>query len=190
MGIEFRNLRENEIKVRVAEVKPNYITLFTYVDASTVQDILDEAVTPTGWMRKHSNDNKNCTISIYDSEKNCWVEKEDVGTESRDDGKGNEAKGLATDSFKRSAKNWGIARELSTMPRLWFKPDGLANVNNGKCYDEFYVEQVMYRGKTIVAISIINKNKGKRVVTIDLRTAKEKEAGASSKTNTVADAID
>lgn len=191
----FRNLRANEIKCRVSDVKQSGLMLFLYVDASTVQDILDEGVGPLGWQRKHTRDNANCIISIYDEKTHTWVEKEDVGIESRDDGKGNDKKGVASDSFKRSARNWGIGRELTSAPLLWVKSQD-ANIQNGKCYDNFVVEQVIYdndnKGKNIVAISIKNMkmdtNKGgRRVIMIDNRPKNTSSSVAPPTNNEIQD---
>jgi hypothetical protein len=65
------------------------------------------------WQRHHTRDNANCIISIYDEDKGCWVDKEDVGTESNTEAQ----KGLASDSFKRAGSN-GASEANSTPPRL------------------------------------------------------------------------
>ena len=73
---------------------------------------LDEAFGVFGWKREHTRDNKNCIISIWDAENKHWVSKEDTGTESNTE----QAKGLASDSFKRAGFNIGIGRELYDYP--------------------------------------------------------------------------
>ena len=82
--LEFRNLKANEIDCRIATIKTNGLSLLLYKDARVDQNILDETVGPYNWRRDHSliNGNLFCTVSLYDSEKQEWVSKQDVGTES------------------------------------------------------------------------------------------------------------
>jgi len=113
----FRNLYPNEIEVRVQQCKKTGCSLLLYKDARCDMAILDETVTPLGWKREHLRDNKNCIISLYDDKKGLWIPKEDTGTESNTE----QAKGLASDSFKRACFNWGIGRELYSSPFIWIK---------------------------------------------------------------------
>ena len=115
MELKFRNLKANEIEVKPQIVKENGFSLLLYKNARVDMDILDETVGPLNWQRKHSRENANCIVSIYDEDKKIWVEKEDTGTESFAE----KEKGLASDSFKRACFNWGIGRELYTAPFIW-----------------------------------------------------------------------
>jgi hypothetical protein len=170
MGLKFRVLNANEIDCRVANIKSNGLSLILYKDARVDQNILDETVGAYNWQRSHSRDNANCTVSIWDNEKKQWIAKEDTGKESNTEAE----KGLASDSFKRACFNWGIGRELYSAPFIWIsaedaeiKPGG-----NGKlqCSDKFIVEQILYdENRNIVALSIRNKSKNKRVFLFDER---------------------
>lgn len=162
--MEFRTLRADEIECRIAMVKPNGVSLLLYKDARCDMNILDETVGQMNWMRHHSRDNANCTVSIWDAEKKQWIEKEDTGKESYTE----KEKGLASDSFKRACFNWGIGRELYTAPFIWI-PIEKCHIENGKCYDRFSVEQILYEGKRIVALSIRNDTKNTRVFLYDIR---------------------
>ena len=162
--MEFRTLRADEIECRIAMVKPSGVSLLLYKDARCDMNILDEAVGQMNWMRHHSRDNANCTVSIWDAEKKQWIEKEDTGKESNTE----KEKGLASDSFKRACFNWGIGRELYTAPFIWI-PIEKCRIENGKCYDRFSVEQILYEGKKIVALSIRNDTKNTRVFLYDIR---------------------
>ena len=102
--LEFRLLRPEEVEVRLARVTEKGVMLLVYKDARVDQTILDETVGAYNWQRRHTRDNHNCIVSIWDSEKGQWIEKEDVGTESNTESE----KGLASDSFKRACFNWGI----------------------------------------------------------------------------------
>ena len=117
MELKFRNLNADEIEIRVGNVAKDktWISLLLYQNSRVAMDLLDEVVGKENWKREHSRDNANCTISIWDKEKQQWVGKEDTGVESFSD----KEKGLASDSFKRSAVNWGIGRSLYSAPNIY-----------------------------------------------------------------------
>lgn len=160
--VKFRTLRADEIDVRVAMVKQNGLSLLLYKDARCDMNILDETVGSMGWKREHVRDNANCIVSLWDSEKQQWVSKEDTGTESFTE----KEKGLASDSFKRACFNWGIGRELYTAPFIWIKAEDADIQQNGNkytSYERFSVEKIAYdESKNIIGLSILN-SKGKRV---------------------------
>lgn len=158
----FRFLKADEIEVRVAQVKDDGCALLLYKDARCDMNILDETVGSMNWQRHHSRDNANCTVSIWDSQKEQWVSKEDTGTESYTE----KEKGLASDSFKRACFNWGIGRELYTAPSIWF-PSTLCKIvkgQNGKSttYDKFKVTNIDIENGVIKQISIQNITKSKK----------------------------
>ena len=95
---KFRTLRTDEIDCRVSTVNAYGCSLLLYKDARCDQNILDETVGAMNWQRHHSRENSNCIVSIWDNEKEMWIEKEDTGTESYTE----KEKGLASDSFKRA----------------------------------------------------------------------------------------
>ena len=155
--LQFRDLRADEIDVRIAQVKEGKgMALLLYKDARCDMNILDETVGAYNWMRSHSRDNANCTVSIWDEEKGQWISKEDVGTESNTEA----VKGLASDSFKRACFNWGIGRELYTAPFIWVSSDKVT----GK-YDKFSVAEITIKEKKIIALSIKNEATGNIVYT-------------------------
>ena len=163
----FRDLREDEIECRVAQATENGVSLLLYKDARVDQNILDEEFGPMNWQRHHTRDNANCIVSIWDSEKKQWIEKEDTGTESNTEA----AKGLASDSFKRACFNWGVGRELYTAPRIWIPAGNCTSLKSStgrdgkvrwQCYDNFDVEKIIIVDKHIVALSIKNTKTQKR----------------------------
>jgi hypothetical protein len=97
--------------------KGGYATILAYKDARVDINRLNEVCSPLGWQREHKRDNKNCVVSIYSTDINQWVSKEDTGTESMAEA----AKGLASDSFKRACFNWGIGIELYDYPVISIK---------------------------------------------------------------------
>ncbi len=173
MALKFRKLRADEIDIRAATCTEKRATLLLYKDARCDMNILDETVGPMGWMRQHSRDNANCTVSIWDEDKAMWISKEDTGTESNTEAE----KGLASDSFKRACFNWGIGRELYTAPFIWV-PAGVVRIeknHRGKLEvrDKLHVSDIRYDGNMISSL-IIEKGDGTTVFTWT------KNAGASN----------
>lgn len=156
--MKFRDLTKDEIECRVQSVKDNAdpkkkgLVLLLYKDARCDMNILDETVGVLNWQRRHTRENANCIVSIWDDEKKQWIEKEDTGTESATEAE----KGLASDSFKRACFNFGIGRELYTAPFIWIPADK-CNIANGRCYDKFKVEKIRIENKRITALAIRNE---------------------------------
>ncbi|MDO5549430.1 MAG: hypothetical protein Q4F79_13225 [Eubacteriales bacterium] len=162
----FRLLRADEIECRVQQVKKSRtgeygFSLLLYKDARCDMNILDETVGATNWMRQHTRDNANCIVSIWDEEKNQWVGKEDVGTESNTEA----AKGLASDSFKRACVNWGIGRELYSAPFIWITArDDEVFENQGKTRlkpnAKFRVKEIEYDESRKITRLVIVDSRG------------------------------
>ena len=146
MNKVIRQLRADEVELRAAQCgltrsnKP-YATLLIYKDARVDQGILDETFGPMNWQRLHQviEGRLYCTVSIWDTGKQMWVSKQDVGTESNTE----KEKGLASDSFKRACFNWGIGRELYSAPKIvLYLRDGeyYMDGNKVKMTASFYVK--------------------------------------------------
>ena len=163
MEAMFRDLKANEIDVRIAQITEKGLSLLLYKDARVDQDILDETVGAMNWQRRHARDNANCIVEIWDKKKQQWISKEDTGTESFTE----KEKGLASDSFKRACFNWGIGRELYTAPFIWISSDKCNIVKNqqGKftCKDKFVVEAIEITNKVITGLAIKNVRTNERV---------------------------
>ena len=167
--ITFRDLRADEIEVRVGEKKNGYVSLLLYQDARCAQNILDETVTPFGWAcqyqslpltdRELTDKDGNvvtaqkvnsifCGIAIKD-ETGTWIWKWSNGSE----GNFEREKSIASDSFKRCAVMWGLARALYTAPKIWIKEG-----------DSRYwkVSKIAYQDGKISDLRIVN-NRGKVV---------------------------
>ena len=84
--LDGRTLKANEIDCRINTINEKGLTLLLYKDARVDQNILDETVGSMNWQRKHTRDNANCIVSIWDNEKQQWIEKEDTGTDCRQPG--------------------------------------------------------------------------------------------------------
>jgi len=108
----------HEIDFRIQSInKGGYATILAYKDARVDINRLNAVCGVYGWQRKHTRDNHNCIVSLWDKDNKQWVSKEDTGTESNTE----QQKGLASDSFKRACFNWGIGIELYDYPLIQVK---------------------------------------------------------------------
>lgn len=175
--LKFRDLRAEEIDVRIQSVKKNGCILLLYKDARVDQNILDETVGAENWQRSHEliNGNLFCNIGIRvdrDNGASEWVWKQDVGTESNTE----KEKGQASDSFKRAAFNWGIGRELYTAPFIWIDAKNCSikevqgRAGTYACSDQFRVSDIAIENGKITALTIRNQ-KGVKVFTFGTQTA-------------------
>lgn len=165
--LKFRELRADEIEVRIQSIKEKGVVLLLYKNARVDMDLLDETVGCMNWERKHEiiDGKLYCTVSIYNEKTNRWVSKQDVGTESNTE----KDKGRASDSFKRACFNWGIGRELYSSPFIWVGSDK-AKISNGKCYEKFKVKEIGYDESKKINKLIISNEKGTEVFSYGTKT--------------------
>lgn len=160
----FRELKADEIEVRIQSVNEKGVQLLLYKNARVDMAILDETFGPFGWCREHyeCKGNLYCKVGVK-SPDGEWVWKADCGAESFSD----KEKGEASDSFKRACVNWGIGRELYTGPRIYIfrtsNDEDNFKFNNGKCYDKFSVQKIKIVDGRITGIAIKNDSLNKRV---------------------------
>lgn len=167
--MEFRELRADEIEVKVKQVTATGFIALLYKTARTDMDLLDETVGPENWQCAHEEIKGNlyCKIGIWSDKHQQWIWKQDCGIESREDGEGNEKKGEASDSFKRAGFKWGIGRELYTSPFIWISKDivPVEAMGNNKYkladkFAKFHVKKIGYKDRTINLLEIAdNKNR-------------------------------
>ena len=133
--MNIRTLKANEIECRIGSLKNNGLSLLLYKDARADMKILDETFGFDGWERSHEviDGKLFCTVRVWSEKRNCWISKQDVGTESNAE----KEKGQVSDSFKRACVNLGIGRELYTAPFIWI------NGNFDK-YVKFDVKEIAY----------------------------------------------
>ena len=160
--MEIRLLRADEIECRIGTINEKGLSLLLYKDARADMKILDETFGVFGWKRTHQSIDGNlyCTVEIWDSEKQSWISKQDVGTVSYTE----KEKGQASDSFKRACVSVGIGRELYSAPFIWVSAQK-CNIQrrNDKliCYDKFSVSEISYsKDREITALSIVNSDTG------------------------------
>ena len=163
--MEIRLLRADEIECRIGTINEKGLSLLLYKDARADMKILDETFGVFGWKRTHQSIDGNlyCTVEIWDSEKQSWIAKQDVGTVSYTE----KEKGQASDSFKRACVSVGIGRELYSAPFIWVSAQK-CNIQrrNDKliCYDKFSVSEISYsKDREIMSLSIVNCDTGEVV---------------------------
>ena len=112
-----RNLKPDEIEVRVGTVGAKGVTMLLYKNARVDRAMLDEEYGAMNWSCRYEEHKGNlfCSIGVYDADKKEWVWKEDCGTESQTE----KQKGEASDAFKRAGFRWGIGIELYTSPFIF-----------------------------------------------------------------------
>lgn len=153
-----RLLTAGEIDCRIGNTTDKGASILLYKDARVDMRILDETYGSMNWQRRHEvvNGNLFCTIEVWDSEKGCWVSKQDVGTESFTE----KEKGEASDSFKRAGFNWGIGRELYTAPFIWITTTSDDLDNRGKIKTKFFVREIAYNEQNEINHLVIVDGKG------------------------------
>ena len=155
---KIRLLRADEIDCRPQTVKAGGCSLLLYKDARCDMTILDEIYGSLNWKREHTRDNHNCIVSVWNSDIQQWISKEDTGIESSSPDSA--AKGLASDSFKRACVNFGIGRELYTAPFIWIKLSPGETYTDSKGRTQlavglkFFVKEIEYKDRVITGLTI------------------------------------
>lgn len=167
---KFRELKADEIDVRIGQASEKGVTLLLYKDARVDMNILDETLGALNWQREHYECKGNlfCRVGINRNYNKPelppeWVWKSDCGTESNTEAE----KGEASDSFKRACTNIGIGRELYTSPFIWV-PAAKCNISQkgqkNACYDKFVVSKVKIEDHVITGLEIKNMTRNGEVV--------------------------
>ena len=162
---KFPLLEATDIDVRVAQITAKGASLLLYKDARVDMTVLDDIVGSENWQRSHFSIDgvMYCRVSIWDSEKQAWVSKEDCGSESNVE----KDKGASSDSFKRACFNWGIGRELYSAPFIWIPADKM-NISEDrgkfKTYDTFSVKHIGYDESNRISALTIQNDKTRKVV--------------------------
>lgn len=160
----FRDLREDEIEIRVGNVFEKGYTLLLYKNARADMNILDETVGAENWQRKHYECKGNLFCSVGIKTADGWVWKDDCGTESYTE----KEKGESSDSFKRACVSWGIGRALYTAPFIWIS-GGTEKIDANDKYSKykltkqeskrkFKVENITYNNGSIESLMISDDN--------------------------------
>lgn len=155
MRLDVRKLNADEIRVKPGKVNNGGVSLLLWKDGLCDYKILEESLESDMFQITYPDPGR-CRISIWDTEKNCWVSKEGIG-------EGSSPKTLAGDALKRAGTAWGIGRELYTAGDMFVFKDKLKSWkmeknDDGKevavCYDTFKVEEIRYNDDRIDFVRI------------------------------------
>ena len=137
--IDMRNLKKDEIEVRVASTQNNVAQLLLYKTARTDAAILDETFGQFNWQCSYSEIKGNlfCTISVKDPNTNEWISRMDCGAESNIE----KEKGEASDAFKRAGFKFGVGVELYSTPRIKI-PIEESDMYNGRFCQTFSLKDI------------------------------------------------
>lgn len=132
-GIKFRQLRADEIEVRVGDKKNGKMSLLLYQDARCGMRILDETVGEFGWVCNYRREGESlfCGIAIKAPD-GTWLWKWNAGAPSNFEA----TKGEASDAFKRACVLWGIGRSLYSSPKIKIPESNATHTVSKIEYDE------------------------------------------------------
>lgn len=167
MGM-FRDLKAEEIEVRVSRVTNAGVELLLFKDSRCDMRILDETFGAENWQNRfyECKGTLFCEVSFLVNRGDGlaeWVSKANAGSPSNMEA----VKGEASDALKRACFTLGIGRELYTAPRIFVYADKVRDLKQGKngkmqCYDMFHVEKVRIEDGQITGLSIWNDTTGHR----------------------------
>lgn len=146
--IKPRTLKPNEIEVRVQSVQNGTANMLLYIDSRAATELLDETYGMENWSFefKEAGGKIFGRLSIYDTETNRWVYREDIGSESNIEAE----KGFASDCYKRCLVRFGVT-ELYSSPKITWKDDGYKNTG-------YKVSEIDYDDKrNITHLVIVNR---------------------------------
>lgn len=147
-NIDFRTLRADEIEVRPQSIKNGKATMLLYIDSRAVVSLLNETVGNMNWQSEFYQVGEQTIgkIGIYDEDRDIWVWKSDVGSESNVEAE----KGKISDTYKRILSRFGV-QELYSAPRITIDDDGYGNSG-------YKVSHIQYdENRNIISLQIVNR---------------------------------
>ena len=145
---KIRTLRAEEIEVRTQSVKNNKANMLLYINSRSATDLLDETYGMENWMIEYKDVAGKIygRLSVYDTETDRWVIREDTGSESNVEAE----KGLASDILKRCIVRLGVT-ELYSSPKIQWDDDGYGNTG-------YKVSEIEYDDRrNITHLVIVNR---------------------------------
>lgn len=156
--IKCRDLRKEEIECRVGSTNATGFSLLLYKTARADMTLLDETYGVNNWQCKYYQVKNTmiCAISIWDEEKQQWIEKSDGGD---DDFNAEKVKGECSDAFKRAGfRVLPSTRKLYNSPFIWIT-ETEENKKNGR----YEVKHIKFDEDSVCELVIVNE-KTKQVV--------------------------
>lgn len=145
---KIRTLKAEEIEVRPQSVKNNKANMLLYINSRSATDLLDETYSMENWMIEYKDVAGQIygRLSVYDTETDRWVVREDTGSESNVEAE----KGLASDILKRCIVRLGVT-ELYSSPKIQWEDDGYGNTG-------YKVSEIEYDDRrNITHLVIVNR---------------------------------
>lgn len=145
---KIRTLKANEIEVRTAMVKDGKATQLLYIDSRAATDLLDETYGMENWTIEYKDVAGQIygRLSVYDTETNRWVFREDTGSPANIE----KEKSLASDIVKRCIVRFGVT-ELYSTPKIVIPDDGYGNSG-------YKVAEISYNeNREITNLIIVNR---------------------------------
>lgn len=145
---KIRTLKANEIEVRTAMVKDGKATQLLYIDSRAATDLLDETYGMENWTIEYKDVAGQIygRLSVYDTETNRWVFREDTGSPANIE----KEKSLASDIVKRCIVRFGVT-ELYSTPKIVIPDDGYGNTG-------YKVSEIEYNdNREITHLVIVNR---------------------------------
>lgn len=156
--IKCRDLTKEEIECRVGSTNATGFSLLLYKTARADMTLLDETYGVNNWQCKYYQVKNTmiCAISIWDNEKQQWIEKSDGGD---DDFNAEKVKGECSDAFKRAGfRVLPSTRKLYNSPFIWIT-ESEENKKSGR----YEVKHIKFDEDSVCELVIINE-KTKKVV--------------------------
>ena len=158
--LKFRTLKAEEIECK-ATVIGSQVEIALHCRAETCTNLLNEVVGPMDWEKEYTNNNRNCIVRIWDSEKQRMISKEDCGGgQTEIEG----LKGQASNGFKRvCALGWGLGIELYSQPEIRIPmTDDNSTVdkhNNAVVCERYHVSEIEYTDDKKISSVVIADSK-------------------------------
>ena len=155
---KIRTLKADEIECRPQSVKNNKATLLLYIDSRAATNLLDETYGMENWTIEYKDVAGQIygRLSIYDTETNRWIYREDTGSPANIE----KEKSLASDVLKRTIVRFGVT-ELYTSPRIEIPDDGYGNSG-------YKVSEIEYNENREIIHLVITNRFGKEMFRWDI----------------------
>lgn len=155
---KIRTLKADEIECRPQSVKNNKATLLLYIDSRAATNLLDETYGMENWTIEYKDVAGQIygRLSIYDTETNRWIYREDTGSPANIE----KEKSLASDILKRTIVRFGVT-ELYNTPRVEIPDDGYGNSG-------YKVSEIEYNENREIIHLVITNRFGKEMFRWDI----------------------
>lgn len=152
--LKFRPITAQEVEIKPTDTKvQGKCTLLLFIDSRAAAQILNETVGVMNWQIEYKDVAGKIygRLSIWDEERNCWIYKEDTGSEGNIEAD----KSLSSDILKRCLARWGCDYLYYT-PRVQITcPDSF--YWNGKMTMRFSVRELEFNGKECTKLVIVDR---------------------------------